>query len=121
MAYKVVKYRLTSAGTIPTWLKFGVPQSTGGMYPIADASTASPQDWIMLGIADDGADISTAVAEIESKNDLTTYLTSVSVVDGTQTWKTQEIDSDGKQVEVDFVPANAATAIWNDLDTLNGG
>ena len=44
MAYKVVKYRLTSAGTIPTWLKFGVPQGTGGMYPVADPDTASPQD-----------------------------------------------------------------------------
>ena len=119
MAYKVVKYRLTSAGTIPTFLKFGVSQSTGGMYPVADASTASPQDWIMLGIADDGADISDAIAEIGSKNDLTTYLTSVSVVDGTQTWKTGELDSDGN--EVDFVPADAATAIWNDLNTLNGG
>ena len=117
MAYKVVKYRLTSAGTIPTWLKFGVPQNTGGMYPVADASTASPQDWIMLGIADDGADITDAIAEIGSKNDLTTYLTSVSVVDGTQTWKTGELDSDGN--EVDFVPADAATAIWDDLDALN--
>ena len=117
MAYKVVKYRLTSAGTIPTFLKFGVPQSTGGMYPVADASTASPQDWIMLGIADDGADITDAIAEIGSKNDLTTYLTSVSVVDGTQTWKTGELDSDGN--EVDFVPADAATAIWDDLDALN--
>ena len=117
MAYKVVKYRLTSEGTIPTWLKFGVPQGTGGMYAVADPDTASPQDWIMIGIADDGADISTAVAEIESKNDLTTYLTSVSVVDGTQTWKTLNSDGD----EIDFVPANAATAIWDDLDTLNGG
>ena len=117
MAYKVVKYRLTSAGTIPTFLKFGVSQSTGGMYPVADASTASPQDWIMLGIADDGADITDAIAEVGSKNDLTTYLTSVSVVDGTQTWKTLNSDGD----EIDFVPSNAATAIWDDLDTLNGG
>ena len=26
MAHKVVKYRLESDGTIPTWLKFGVSQ-----------------------------------------------------------------------------------------------
>ena len=57
MAYKVVKYRLEADGTIPTWLKFGVPQSTGGMYAVADVGTASPQDWIGVGIADDGADI----------------------------------------------------------------
>ena len=50
-------------------------------------------------------------------HDLTTYLTSVSVVDGTQAWKTGELDSDGN--EIDFVPSDAATSIWNDLDTLN--
>ena len=112
MAYKVVKYRLTTEGTIPTWLKFGVSQCTGGMYPVKD-STASPRDYVMIGIADDGADISDAVAEITSKNNLTTYLTSVSDDKG---WK--QINSDGE--EEDFVPATAATAVWNDLDTLNG-
>ena len=115
MAHKVVKYRLESDGTIPTWLKFGVPQATGGMYPVADSNTASPQDWIMIGIADDGADISDAVAEITSKNDLTTYLTSVSVVDGTQTWKQKNSDNE----EEDFVPATGATKIWDDLNELN--
>jgi len=117
MAYKVVKYRLEADGTIPTWLKFGVPQGTGGMYPVPDADTASPQDWIMVGIADDGADISGAIAEISSKSDLTTYLTSISVVDGAQTW-TEGVDSDGNDMV--FVPADAATRVWNDLDTLNG-
>ena len=116
MAYKVVKYRLEADGTIPTWLKFGVSQQTGGMYPVFDNNTASPRDYVMIGISDDGADISNAVEEITSKNDLTTYLTSVSVVDGTQTWK--QINNDDE--EEDFAPATAATAIWNDLDTLNG-
>jgi hypothetical protein len=49
MAHKVVKYRLEADGTIPTWLKFGVSQSTGGMYPIADNTFSSPKrlcnDW----------------------------------------------------------------------------
>jgi hypothetical protein len=116
MAHKVVKYRLEADGTIPTWLKFGVSQGTSGMYPVKD-STASPRDYVMLGIADDGADISTAVGEITSKDDLTTYLTSVSVVDGVQTWK--QIAGDGS--EEAFVPATSATKIWNDLTTLNGG
>ena len=113
MAYKVVKYRLESNGTIPTWLKFGVPQNTGGMYPVADASTASPQDWIMVGIADDGADISGAIAEISSKSDLQTYLTNSANANG---WKDQ--DSDGN--DVTFDAAAHATRVWNDLDTLNG-
>jgi len=114
MAYKVVKYRLESNGTIPTWLKFGVPQGTGGMYPVPDADTASPQDWIMVGIADDGADISGAIAEISSKSDLQTYLTNSANANG---WKDQ--DSDGN--DVTFDAAAHATRVWNDLDTLNGG
>ena len=113
MAHKVVKYRLTAEGTIPTFLKFGVPQGTGGMYPVKD-STASPRDHVMIGIADDDADISSAEGEITSKDALTTYLTSVSSGKG---WK--QIASDGS--EEDFVPATASTIIWNDLTTLNGG
>lgn len=114
MAYKVVKYRLTAEGTIPTFLKFGVPQGTGGMYPIHDSSTSSPRDYVMLGIADDGADISGSEGEITSKDALTAYLTDASSGNG---WK--QLKSDG--TEEDFVPATAATIIWNDLTTLNGG
>jgi hypothetical protein len=114
MAHKVVKYRLTADGTIPTFLKFGVPQGTGGMFPVKD-STASPRDYVMIGIADDGADISSSEGEITSKDALTTYLTSVSSGQG---WK--QIASDGI-TEEDFVPATHATRIWNDLTTLNGG
>tara|TARA_R110002020_G_scaffold198368_1_gene399579 strand:+ start:1705 stop:2046 length:342 start_codon:yes stop_codon:yes gene_type:complete len=113
MAHKVVKYRLEADGTIPTWLKFGVSQQTGGMYPVFDSNTASPRDYVMIGIADDGADISNAVEEITSKDDLTTYLTTLSDGNG---WK--QINNDDE--EEDFVPATAATALWNDLDTLNG-
>ena len=113
MAYKVVKYRLEADGTIPTWLKFGVPQSTGGMYIVPDADTASPQDWIMIGISDDGADISGAIAEISSKSDLQTYLTNSANANG---WKDE--DSDGN--DVTFDAAAHATRVWNDLDTLNG-
>ena len=114
MPYKVVRYRLEANGTIPTWLKFGVPQGTGGMYPVPDASTASPQDWIMVGIADNGADISGAIAEISSKSDLQTYLTNSANANG---WKDQ--DSNGN--DVTFDAAAHATKVWNDLDTLNGG
>ena len=113
MAHKVVKYRLTAEGTIPTFLQFGVPQGTGGMYPFKD-STASPRDHLMLGIADDGADISGSEGEIVSKDDLITYLTNASNGNG---WK--QLAADG--TEEDFVPATHATIIWNDLTTLNGG
>ena len=114
MAHKVVKYRLEPDGTIPTWLKFGVIQATGGMFPVVDSSKASPQDNIMIGISDNDVAIPTdsKVGEIASKDDLTTYLTSVS--DG-KNWT--QMASDGSDEA--FVPATAATAIWNDLTTLN--
>jgi len=115
MAYKVVKYRLTSAGTIPTWLKFGVPQNTGGMYIVADPNTASPQDWIMIGIADDGADISGAIAEIASKADLQTYLTNMA---SANSWT--DPDPDDPDATVAFNAAAHAQRVWDDLDTLNG-
>ena len=114
MAHKVVKYRLEADGTIPTWLKFGVLQATGGMFPVADSTLPSPRDNIMIGISNDGEPIPTdaKVGEIASKDDLTTYLTSVSDGKG---WKQTNSDVE----EEDFVPATAATKIWNDLTTLN--
>ena len=36
--------------------------------------TASPQDWIMIGISADGADTSGAIEEVTSKANLQTYL-----------------------------------------------
>ena len=88
---------------------------TGGMYPVADASTASPQDWIMLGIADDGADISGAIAEITSKADLQTYLTNMA---SANSWT--DVDPDDHDATVAFNAAAHAQRVWDDLDTLNG-
>ena len=112
MAHKVVKYRLTPEGTIPTWLKFGVPQVTGGMYPVADPDTASPQDWIMVGISDDGADISGAIEEVTSQSNLQTYLAAQA---SAGSWK--DFDADGN--EVDFDAAAHAKRVWDDLTALN--
>jgi len=112
MTYKVVKYRLELDGTIPTWLKSDVSQLTGGMYPVFVADAAKFQDWIMIGIADDGADISSAIGEISSKSELQTYLTFSAITEG---WK--DLDSDDEKVKFDA--AAHATRVWNDLDTLN--
>ena len=115
MPHKVVKYRLTSNGTIPTFLKFGVTQSTGGMYAVPDSGTASPQDWIMIGIADDGADISDAIEEITSKANLQTYLSTQATANG---WTDPDPnDPDGT---IAFDAAAHAQAVWDDLDALNG-
>lgn len=114
MAHKVVKYRLESNGTIPTWLKFGVPQMTGGMYAVEDTATASPQDWIMIGISDDGADISGAIEEITSKADLQTYLSTQATANG---WT--DIDPDDPENTIAFDAAAHAQRVWDDLDALN--
>ena len=113
MAHKVVKYRLESDGTIPTWLKFGVSQSTGGMYAVVDSGTASPRDMIMIGISDDGADISGAVEEVTSQSNLQTYLAAQA---SAGSWK--DFDADGN--EVDFDAAAHAKRVWDDLTALNG-
>jgi hypothetical protein len=114
MAHKVVKYRLEADGTIPTWLTFGVPQSTGGMYAVADPSTPSPQDWVMIGISDDGADISGSIGEITSKADLQTYLAAEATANG---W--EDPDPNDPDATVAFDAAAHAQRVWDDLDSLN--
>jgi hypothetical protein len=114
MAHKVVKYRLTPEGTIPTFLKFSVPQSTGGMYAVADPNTPSPQDWIMIGISDDNADISGAIGEIPSKVDLQAYLATEATAGG---WV--DPDPNDPDATIAFDAAAHAQRVWDDLDALN--
>lgn len=114
MAHKVVKYRLTPEGAIPTWLKFGVPQATGGMYAVHDPDTPSPQDWIMIGISDDGADISEAIEEITSQADLETYLSTQATANS---WT--DPDPNDPDATVAFDAAAHAQRVWGDLTTLN--
>tara|TARA_R110001632_G_scaffold93728_1_gene199353 strand:+ start:150 stop:497 length:348 start_codon:yes stop_codon:yes gene_type:complete len=115
MAHKVVKYRLEADGTIPTWLKFGVPQATGGMYAVADPDTASPRDWIMIGISADGADVSGAIEEVTSKANLQTYLAAQA---SANSWT--DTDPDNPDATVAFDAAVHAKRVWDDLDALNG-
>lgn len=114
MAHKVVKYRLEADGTIPAWLKFGVPQSTGGMYAVADPNTSAPQDWIMIGISADGADTSDAIEEIASKADLQTYLSTQATANN---WT--DPDPNNPDATIAFDAALHAQRVWNDLEALN--
>ena len=116
MPHKVVKYRLTPEGTIPTFLKFGVPQGTGGMYAVPDSGTASPQDWVLIGISDDGADISEAIEEVTSQADLQTYLSTQATANS---WT--DPDPDNLDATVPFDAAAHAQRVWDDLTALNGG
>ena len=112
MPHKVVKYTLTESGTIPTFLKFGVLQGTGGMYAVPSLTRNSPQDWILIGISDDGVDISDALEEITSKADLQTYLSDQASANG---WT----DLNDADAIVPFDAAAHATRVWDDLITLN--
>jgi len=114
MAHKVVKYRLDTDETIPAWLKFGVPQSTGGMYAVADPSTPSPQDWIMIGISADGADTSDAIEEIATQADLQSYLSAQAEANG---WA--DPDPNDPNATVSFDAASHAQRVWDDLTALN--
>jgi hypothetical protein len=115
MPHKVVKYTLTESGTIPTFLKFGVPQGTGGMYAAPSLTLSSPQDWVLIGISDDGADISDALEEVTSKADLQTYLSNQATANG---WT--DPDPDDPEGTVAFDSAAHAQKVWDDLDALNG-
>ena len=114
MAHNVVKYRLEADGTIPTWLTFGVPQLTGGMYAVADPNTASPQDWMMIGISADGADTSDAITVFASKSDLQTYLAAEATANS---WT--DPDPNDPDATVAFDAAAHAQRVWDDLDALN--
>ena len=116
MAHKLVKYRLDADGTIPAWLKFGVSQLTGGMYPVADPDTASPQDWIMIGISADGSDISGAIEEITSKDNLQTYLTAQA---SANSWTDPAPTDEDPDATTTFAAAAHAQRVWDDLDALN--
>ena len=95
MANKIIKYNLTSGGTIPTYIE------DGGYYPKAN-SNASPQDWDLIGATVDGSS-ETGLGELANAAAIKTYLDTY-----TSDWK--ERDADGN--EVDFNQTTAANVLW---------
>jgi hypothetical protein len=95
MANKIIKYNLTSGGTIPTFI------SDGGYYPKAN-SNASPQDWDMIGATVNGSS-ETGLGELANAAAIKSYLDTY-----TSDWK--ERDADGN--ETDFDQEAAANHIW---------
>jgi hypothetical protein len=91
MANKIVKYKLTDAGTIPTWI------DDGGYYP-------DPEE-VMIGATVDSSD-ETGLGELASEADVKTYLDTY-----TSTW-TEEDPSD-PNATVPFDQTAAATHIWS--------
>ena len=95
MANKIIKYNLTSGGTIPTYI------ADGGYYPKSN-SNASPQDWDMICATVDGSS-ETGLGELANKAAIKTYLDTY-----TSDWK----DQDAEDNEIDFDQDAAATLLW---------
>jgi len=95
MANKIIKYNLTTAGTIPTFI------ADGGYYPKAN-SNSSPQDWDMIGATVDGSS-ETGLGELANAAAIKSYLDTY-----TSDWK--ETDENGD--ETDFDQEAAANHIW---------
>ena len=96
MANTIIKYNLTGAGTIPTYI------DDGGYYPKANGG-ASPQDWDLIGATVDGSS-ETALGEFANKAAVKSYLDTY-----TSDWKEHDIEDN----ETDFDQDAAATHIWN--------
>ena len=95
MANKIIKYNLTSGGTIPTYIE------DGGYYPKAN-SNASPQDWDLIGATVDGSS-ETGLGELANAAAIKTYLDTY-----TSDWK----QDDGSGGEEAFNQTTAANGIW---------
>ena len=93
MANKIVKYKLTDAGTIPTWI------DDGGYYP--DGSE------VMIGATTNGSD-EIGLGELASEADVKTYLDSY-----TSDWTEPETETGNPDDTVPFDQAAAATNIWS--------
>jgi len=95
MANKIIKYNLTTGGTVPTYI------DDGGYFPKANEN-ASPQDWDLIGATVDGSS-ETALGELANKAAIKSYLDSY-----TGDW-TERNDA-GE--EVAFDQDAAATVLW---------
>ena len=93
MANKIVKYKLTDAGTIPTWI------DDGGYYP-------DPSE-VMIGATVDGSD-ETGLGELASEADVETYLDSY-----TSTWTEEDPNDPTGNATIPFDQTAAAANIWS--------
>jgi hypothetical protein len=84
------------------------------MYAVADPNTASPQDWMMIGISADGADTSDAITVFATQADLQTYLAAEAAANS---WT--DPDPNDPDATVAFDAAAHAQRVWDDLDALN--
>ena len=97
MAKKIVKYTLTAAGEVPSYI------ADGGYYPKTNSNSA-PQDYDMIGATVDGSS-EVGLGELASEADVKTYLDSY-----TSSWTQQDGPNDE---ETPFDQTAAAANIWS--------
>ena len=95
MANKIIKYNLTEAGTIPTYI------DDGGYFPKANGGT-SPQDWDLIGATVDGS----------SENGLGALANAAAIKSYLDTYTSDWKDRNAAGEEVDFDQDAAATGLW---------
>jgi hypothetical protein len=106
MAHHCIKYRLTAEGTAPSFLCLH-PEGVGGVFVVADPSTPSPRDMVMIGLTEND---DTGDAEvIPSQADLQAYLTAVGA-----NWTQPDPAQPGNpKATIPFDPVAAAQWVWD--------
>lgn len=112
MAHHCIKYRLAADGTIPSFLCLH-PEGVGGVFVVADPSTPSPRDMVMVGISE-GDDVGDAEI-VATKADLLAYLTTV----GAGWTQPDPANPNDPEATIPFDPSAATDWAWGRLDALN--
>jgi len=109
MAKQMMKYKLNTNGTIPSFLYLG-KDGVGGMWPNGADTGTPPQDTWLVGISD-GSTLPAGQTEIiDSKENLLTYLNSF-----TSNWMSPQ----GTEPSIPFNQQEAADWAWAKLEALN--
>lgn len=113
MAHHCIKYRLNADGTVPSFLCLH-PEGVGGVFVVADPSTPSPRDMVMIGLSEDD---NTGDAEvIATQADLQAYLANVGA-----NWTQPDPANPGDlEATIPFDPAAAAAWVWGRKTALDG-
>lgn len=114
MAKQMMRYKLNTNGTIPSFLYLG-NDGVGGQWPNTANASASPQDMWLVGISN-GSTLPAGQAEaINSKTDLKSYLDSY-----TSTWTQPDPSQPGNlEARIPFNQQEAADWAWARLEALN--
>ena len=112
MAHHCIKYRLAADGTVPSFLCLH-PEGVGGVFVVADPSTPSPRDMVMVGISE-GDDVGDAEI-VATKADLLAYLTTV----GANWTQPDPANPSDPTATIPFDPSAATDWAWGRLDALN--